>query len=234
MDNPRPEKVAVVDDVRGRLESSQGVLLTEYRGLSVADLAQLRGKLAELGGDYKVYKNTLVKIATKEFESAELDDMLNGPTALAFVRDDIAQVARAIRDFARSNPALVLKGGILDGRVLSGQDAQKIANLEPRAVMLAKLAGLLQAPIQQFAGLLQAPIQQFAGLIQALIDNRASLDSSGTDPVADGGTNSQTAESSQSAGLTQDSVEESVNSDSPDESVDPAEGAQQDAQPDQL
>ena len=223
MDNPRPEKVAVVDDVRGRLESSQGVLLTEYRGLSVADLAQLRGKLAELGGDYKVYKNTLVKIATKEFESAELDDMLNGPTALAFVRDDIAQVARTIRDFARSNPALVLKGGILDGRVLSGQDAQKIANLEPRAVMLAKLAGLLQAPIQQFAG-----------LIQALIDNRASLDSSGTDPVADGGTNSQTAESSQSAGLTQDSVEESVNSDSPDESVDPAEGAQQDAQPDQL
>ena len=223
MDNPRPEKVAVVDDVRGRLESSQGVLLTEYRGLSVADLAQLRGKLAELGGDYKVYKNTLVKIATKEFESAELDDMLNGPTALAFVRDDIAQVARTIRDFARSNPALVLKGGILDGRVLSGQDAQKIANLEPRAVMLAKLAGLLQAPIQQFAG-----------LIQALIDNRASLDSSGTDPVADSGANSQTAESSQSAGLTQDSVEESVNSDSPDESVDPAEGAQQDAQPDQL
>ncbi len=170
MENPRPEKVAVVQDIKERLEDSQGVLLTEYRGLSVSELAKLRTKLAEFDGEYRVYKNTLVRIATKSIGSAELDEMLNGPTALAFVKEDIAQIAKALKDFSKTNPALILKGGILSGRVLSSDDANKIANLEPRSVMLAKLAGLFQAPVQQFAGLLQAPMQQFAGLLKALID----------------------------------------------------------------
>src|SRR5271170_4667769 len=110
MDNPRPDKVAVVNEVRARLEASDGALLTEYRGLTVAELADLRRDLAAAGGDYKVYKNTLVRLAIADGPQAELYELLTGPTAIAFVSGDLSAVAKALRDFARSNPSLVVKG----------------------------------------------------------------------------------------------------------------------------
>ena len=172
MDNPRPEKVAIVDEVRRRVSESDAVILTEYRGLSVSALADLRHKLGAVGGEYSVYKNTLVRLATRDVDSSELVEMLNGPTALAFVKGDVAEVAKTLRDFSRTHPALVMKGGMLGERVFGAADATRIASLEPRTVMLARFAGLLQAPMSQFAGLLQAPATKFAGLLQALIDSK--------------------------------------------------------------
>jgi large subunit ribosomal protein L10 len=179
MEDPRPEKVAVVDEVRERFASSSAALLTEYRGLDVTALAELRRALRDAGGEYKVYKNTLVRFAARD-EGLEIDDLLTGPTAIAFVRDgtgaeggtagDPVLVAKALRDFARGNPALVVKGGIMGENRLSADDAQALADVEPREVLLAKLAGAFAAPMQQFAGLLEALPRNFAYGLKALID----------------------------------------------------------------
>jgi large subunit ribosomal protein L10 len=173
MDNPRPEKVAVVDEVRQRFSDADAVLLTEYRGINVGELAALRGALRDAGGVYKVYKNTLVRFAARDL-GLELDDQLTGPTAIAFVPagggGDPVTVAKALRDFAKGNPNLVVKGGVLGGRLLSADDAKALADVAPREELLAKLAGLIAAPMQQFAGLLQALPRDFAYGLQALIE----------------------------------------------------------------
>ena len=173
MDNPRPEKVAVVDEVRTRFSDADAVLLTEYRGINVGDLAALRRALREAGGEYKVYKNTLVRFAAREL-GLDLDDQLTGPTAIAFVPTggggDPVAVAKALREFAKGNPNLVMKGGVLGQKLLSADDAKALAELAPREELLAKLAGLMAAPLQQFAGLLQAVPRDFAYGLSALID----------------------------------------------------------------
>src|SRR6478609_5545278 len=169
MENPRPEKVAVVDEVRAKLEESSAAVLTEYRGLNVSATADLRRALSDAGGEYKIYKNTLVRIAARDL-GLEIDDLLTGPTAIAFVTGDAVGVAKALQDFAKTNPALVVKGGLLGDQVLSDSDVKALADLEPREVLLAKFAGLLAAPLQQFAGLLEALPRNFAYGLQALID----------------------------------------------------------------
>lgn len=173
MDNPRPEKVAVVDEVRQRFSDADAVLLTEYRGITVGELAALRRALREAGGDYKVYKNTLVRFATRDL-GLELDDQLTGPTAIAFVPSggggDPVTVAKALRDFAKGNPNLVVKGGVLGDVLLSADDAKALADVAPREELLARLAGLIAAPMQQFAGLLQAIPRDFAYGLAALIE----------------------------------------------------------------
>jgi large subunit ribosomal protein L10 len=178
MENPRPEKVAVVDEVQERLNNASAALLTEYRGLDVTALGELRRALRAAGGDYKVYKNTLVRFAARN-AGLELDEFLTGPTAIAFVGErpdgapaDAVLVAKALRDFARTNPALVVKGGVLADRALSAAEARALADIEPRDVLLARLAGAFAAPMQQFAGLLQALPRNFAYGLQALIDER--------------------------------------------------------------
>jgi large subunit ribosomal protein L10 len=178
MENPRPEKVAVVDEVRERLTNASAALLTEYRGLDVTALGELRRALRAAGGDYKVYKNTIVRFAARN-AGLELDEFLTGPTAIAFVGErpdgapaDAVLVAKALRDFARTNPALVVKGGVLADRALSAAEARALADIEPRDVLLARLAGAFAAPMQQFAGLLQALPRNFAYGLQALIDER--------------------------------------------------------------
>jgi large subunit ribosomal protein L10 len=170
MENPRPAKVAVVDEVRTKLTESDAVLLTEYRGLSVAALADLRRQLRDKGGEYKVYKNTLVRLATQDVAGGELDEMLTGPVAMAFVKGDAAAVAKALRDYSRTNPLLVLKGGLLGSRVMSAEDITTLADLPPREQVLAQLAGLFEAPVQQIASLLAAAPRTFAYGLQALID----------------------------------------------------------------
>jgi len=169
--NPRPEKVAVVEEVRGRFQSSAAALLTEYRGLDVAAMAELRRALGAAGGDYKIYKNTLVRFAARDL-GLELDDFLTGPTAIAFVEGDPVNVAKALRDFSRTNPALVIKGGLLGESVLDADGARALAEVEPREVLLARLAGAMAAPLQQFAGLLQALPRNLAYGLQALIDQK--------------------------------------------------------------
>ena len=165
MENPRSEKVAVVDEVRERLSASSAALLTEYRGLSVGQLAQLRRNLRDAGGEMKVYKNTLVRFAARDL-GLEIEELLTGPTAIAFVDGDPVNVAKALRDFARTNPALVVKGGLLGEKALSAAETQALADVEPREVLLAKLAGAMAAPMVQFAGLLH----NFAYGLKALVD----------------------------------------------------------------
>jgi large subunit ribosomal protein L10 len=169
---PRPEKVAVVDEVRERLSSSNGALLTEYRGLKVSDLAALRRSVVEAGGEYKIYKNTLVRRAAAALELTDLDPLLVGPTAIAFVDGDAVAVAKSLRDFARGNPNLTIKGGLLGTKVLSAADAGALADVAPREVILAQLAGALAAPLQKMAGLLQALPRNFAYGLSALVEKR--------------------------------------------------------------
>jgi large subunit ribosomal protein L10 len=170
MDNPRPEKVAVVDEVRERLSSASATLLTEYRGLKVGELAELRRNLRAAGGDYKIYKNTLVRFAVRDLGIEGVEELLVGPTAVAFVDGDAAAVAKALRDYSRTNPNLVLKGGVLGGKALSADETRALAELPSREVLLARIAGGLAAPMQQFAGLLQALPRNFAYGLKALID----------------------------------------------------------------
>src|SRR5437763_4696768 len=175
MDNPRPAKVAVVDEVRQRLSSSEAAILTEYRGLNVAEMARLRRSLREAGGQYKIYKNTLVRLAVRELGLEELLEMLLGPTAIAFVDGDAARVAKSLRDFSRTNPSLVIKGGVLGETVLSAADATALAELPSRDQLLAQLAGAMAAPLQQMAGLLAAIPRNFAYGIRALADQQGGL-----------------------------------------------------------
>lgn len=178
MENPRPEKVAVVDEVKERLDSTSATLLTEYRGLDVTAISDLRRALRQVGGEYKIYKNTLVRFAARDL-GLELEELLTGPTAIAFITEkpdgspgDAVDVAKALRDFARTNPNLVVKGGVLGTKPLTADEARALAEVEPREVLLARLAGALAAPMVQFAGLLEALPRNFAYGLKALIDQQ--------------------------------------------------------------
>jgi large subunit ribosomal protein L10 len=170
MENPRAEKVAVVDEVREHFDSSDAAILTEYRGLKVKDLAGLRRTLRTSGGEYKIYKNTLVTLAARESGLGELEPMLKGPTAIAFVKGDAAAVAKALRDYARTNPLLVIKGGVLGDKIIGVPETTALAELPSREVLLAQLAGALAAPLQQLAGLMQALPRNLAYGLSALRD----------------------------------------------------------------
>jgi large subunit ribosomal protein L10 len=170
VDNPNAEKVAVVNEVRDRLEASGGAILTEYRGLSVQNLADVRSALAPAGGTYKIYKNTLMRLAVREAGLEGLEPLLVGPTAVAFVDGDAAAVAKALRDFARNHPELIVKGGVLGSNVLSAEETTALATLPSREVLLAQLAGAFAAPMQRFAGLMAALPRNFAYGLAALVE----------------------------------------------------------------
>ena len=172
MDNPRPEKVAVVDEVRERLDGAAGAILTEYRGLRVGEMAELRRALRAAGCEYKIYKNTLVKLAVAGGPHELLDPLLSGPTGIAFVSGDITAAARALRDYSRVNPNLVMKGALHGEGFFSAQDLVRLAGLPSREVLLASVAGAIAAPLQQLACLLQALPRNLACGLAALIDER--------------------------------------------------------------
>ncbi len=168
---PRPEKVAVVAEVRQSFDAAEAVVLTEYRGLGVAELAELRRLLSNAGGRYKIFKNTLVSLALRDSDVDVPGDLLTGPTAIAFVDANVSQVVSALRDFSRSNHYLVIKGGVLGGSVLSAQDTLRLADLPSREVVLSQLAGAFTAPIQQMAGLFAAVPRALAYGMAALASN---------------------------------------------------------------
>jgi large subunit ribosomal protein L10 len=167
---PRPDKVAVVDEVREGLTGSAATLLTHYRGLSVTELAELRTKLREANARMRVAKNTLARRAAVEAGIEGFEELLTGPTGLVFCEEDPVGPAKALRDFAKDHPELIVRGGYLDGAVLSEEEATKLADLESREELLAKLAGLMYGALANTARLLQAPIEKQARLVQALID----------------------------------------------------------------
>jgi len=176
----RPEKVAVVEEIRTKLADSDAAILTEYRGLTVTELAALRGALRPAATEYKVFKNTLARRAADEAGLPELSELLAGPTAIAFVRGDAVAAAKAIREFGRTAPALVVKGGLLGTRILTPADVEALAAVEPREVLLARLAGGFQAPLVKAAGLFQAFTRNFAYGLKAYVDQRAAADPAGT------------------------------------------------------
>ena len=174
MDNPRNEKVAVVEEVTAKLNAADAVIVTEYRGMKVGQLATLRRQLRASGGEYKVYKNTLARFAAQNAGVAELAELMVGPTALAFVTGDAAAVAKVLRDAARTNPLLIIKGGAMSGTSMSARDVESLADLPSREVLLARFAGALQAPLVKTAGLLQALPRNFAYGLKALIDEKSA------------------------------------------------------------
>jgi large subunit ribosomal protein L10 len=176
MDNPRPEKVAIVTEVRDRISESAAALLTEYRGLSVKDLQALRGQLVGAGAELKIYKNTLVRFAAHDLGIETLDPMLEGPTAIAFAKTDAAAAAKVLRDFARANPLLIVKGGLLDDKVVDADATKALADLPSRETLLSQIAGLFAAPMAQMASLLEAVPKSFLYAVQALVEKGGASD----------------------------------------------------------
>ena len=168
----RPEKVAVVEEIREKLAGADAAVLTEYRGLKVSELAALRGALRPAGTEFKIFKNTLARRAAEEAGLSELIPMLEGPTAIAFVSGDAVLAAKALRDFGKTNQALIVKGGLLGTKVLTSGDVTALADVAPREVLLARLAGGFQAPLVKAAGLFQAFTRNMAYGVKALIDQR--------------------------------------------------------------
>jgi len=229
MENPRPEKVAVVDEVKERLDATTAALLTEYRGLDVTAISDLRRALRKVGGEYKIYKNTLVRFAARDL-GLELEELLTGPTAIAFITEkpdgspgDAVDVAKALRDFARTNPSLIVKGGVLGTKPLSAEEARALAEVEPREVLLAKLAGALAAPMVQLAGLLEALPRNFAYGLKALIDEQGGVPDTPADEPAD----APDAAAEPEAPAAADAAEAEV-TDAPDAEAPPEEPAAED------
>jgi large subunit ribosomal protein L10 len=177
----RPDKAAAVAELTENFRSSNGAVLTEYRGLTVAQLRQLRTTLGD-DVNYAVVKNTLTKIAAKDAGVESFEALLQGPSAIAFIKGDPVVAAKGLRDFAKANPLLVIKGGVLEGKALDSDEINKLADLESREVLLSKLAGAMKAAPQQAVSLFAAPLSQAARLFAAL---QEKLPADATAPVAD-------------------------------------------------
>ncbi len=169
----RSDKAAAVAELKDAFGTSAAAVLTEYRGLTVKDLKALRRSLGE-DATYAIAKNTLTTIAAREAGIEGLDEQLTGPTAIAFIRGDVATVAKGLRDFAKANPLLVIKGGVMDGRVLDAEAVKKLADLESREVLLAKLAGGLKANLTKAAVVFNALPSKAARGLGALQEKAAA------------------------------------------------------------
>jgi large subunit ribosomal protein L10 len=226
----RPDKAAAVAELADEFRSSNAAVLTEYRGLSVAELQELRRSLGEFA-KYAVVKNTLTKIAVKDAGVEELTELLVGPSAIAFVKGDPVEAAKGLRDFARAHPFLVIKGGVLDGKPLSADEIRKLADLESREVLLARLAGAMKAGPQQAASLFLAPLSQMARLIEALrqkveqvggtadtTEDTGATDSSASAADTEGSASTESADGSDGGANTEgaDGIESTAGTDSPD------------------
>jgi large subunit ribosomal protein L10 len=205
----RPDKAASVAEITEAFQGSSAAVITEYRGLRVAEMKELR---RALGGDvqYAVVKNTLTKIAAKQAGLDLQDDLLAGPTAIAFIKGDPVEAAKGLRDFAKTHPLLVIKGGVLDDKALTADEIRKLADLESRETLLAKLAGAMNASLQQAVSLFAAPLSQAARLAAALRDKVEQEGPAGgtTDAASDAApdTATDTADAAPAADATDDAA----------------------------
>jgi large subunit ribosomal protein L10 len=181
---PRADKVAAVEEIKTKLSDADAAVLTEYRGLTVSALAELRGSLRPAGTEYKVFKISLARRAIEDAGMQDLLPMLSGPTAFAFVKGDAVIAAKALRDFGKGNPALIIKGGMLGPRVLTPADISSLADVEPREVLLARLAGGFQAPMNKAASLFSAFTRGFAYGLKAYVDQRVEGGEALEEPAA--------------------------------------------------
>lgn len=181
---PRPDKVQAVAEIRDRLEASDAVFLTEYRGIPVKAMGDLRRRLRTAGAEYRVVKMTLARRAVGDLGIEGMDEYLLGPTALAFADDDPVAVAKALSDYARENESLVIKLGLLAGKVLSPEQVRKLAEIEPREVLLAKIAGAAKAPLQALAGLLSSFTRDAASVMGQLLEKKEALDGAASTEAA--------------------------------------------------
>lgn len=181
---PRADKVAVVDEVRERFAEAEAVLFTEYRGLDVTEMADLRGRLIDADCRYKIFKNTLVRRALADDAPDGVTDLLLGPTALAFCGRDPSAAAKALRTFAAEHEALVIKGGILAGTLLSDAQVRELADLPARDDLMAQMLGALAAPLGSLASMMNNLIGEMSGLVQALIDQSPADSTSPADPTS--------------------------------------------------
>jgi len=171
----KPEKTAAIAELAEKFRSSGAAVLTEYRGLTVAQLSQLRSTLRE-HATYAVVKNTLTELATKEAGVTAFDGQLQGPSAIAFITGDPVEAAKGLRDFAKANPLLVIKAGLVEGKAMTPEDINTLADLESRETLLAKLAGAMNASLSQAVYLFAAPLSQTARVVDAL---RAKVEAEG-------------------------------------------------------
>jgi len=222
MGDPRPEKIAVVAEVQEKFSNAEAVILTEYRGLDVTDMAVLRAAMKQAGGEYKVYKNTLVRVAAKEL-NLEIEELLVGPTAIAFTgtrpdgsSGDPVSIAKALTNFAKDHEDLIIKGGVLEGALLSTEEITALSKIAPREELLARLAGGMAAPLREFASLLNAIPQNFAYALSALIE--AGGAGTGTDETTEA--------------VSDDEATEAVSDDEATEAVSDEEAPSQDAEED--
>ena len=202
-----PEKVAAIAELTEKFRSSGGAVLTEYRGLRVSQITELRASMRE-HATYAVVKNTLTKRAAAEAGIDGLDEHLQGPTAIAFVTGDPVEAAKGLRDFAKANPALVIKAGVLDGKSLTPDEITKLADLESREVLLAKLAGAMKGNLSKAVGLFAAPMSTTARVVESL---RAKVEEQGGPAAATESAPADeadtTAEAAESAEATTDVAE---------------------------
>ncbi len=183
---PRPEKVQAVAEIKEKIEKADAVYLTEYRGLTVKDLQELRRSLRETGAEYRVVKMSLARIATSEAGIEGLADYLSGPTAMTFVNGDPVAPAKALKEFAKGRDVLVLKAGLLGGNVLTPEEVSRLADIEPREVLLAKIAGAMKAPLFKAAGMFASFNRDAASMFSQLLDKKESgefLPEGGSDAV---------------------------------------------------
>lgn len=170
----RPEKAAAVEEITSRFGESSAALLTEYRGLTVTEIADVRNALREADADYKVMKNTLVRIAARDVGLEELAALLTGPTAIAFCRGDAVAAAKALDDAAKKFPVLVVKGGVLNGKILDADQARALASIESREVLLSKIAMLVNQPAQQTVNVLSALLRDLGSMLAQVVEKKES------------------------------------------------------------
>jgi large subunit ribosomal protein L10 len=180
---PRPEKVDAVTDIAGRFKEAEAALLTEYRGLRVSEIAEVRDALRATGTEYRVLKNTLARIAVREVGLEELVGMLEGPTAIAFIKGDAAAAAKALDDAAKKYPVLVVKGGVLSGRIIDAEQAKELAGLEPRDIQLAKIAMLMNQPAQMTVNALAALLRDLGSMLAQVVQKKESGELPGGEPA---------------------------------------------------
>lgn len=169
---PRPDKVEKVATIKELFAANQAVMVTEYRGLTVEDMAELRKSLRDSGVELKVTKNTLMRIAVQETEYEPILSLIEGPVALAYIQDDVVKAAQSLVAYARRNPKLKIRGGLVEGKVVQGPDVRVIATLPPREVMLAQLVGTIKAPLNNLVGVLSGPTRGLVRVLDAIREQK--------------------------------------------------------------